>query len=1613
MTRVFFFVANHSLYRFIEFGRGKAIPLTPDSSTDLPNEMSNTGKVVVKKRINKIEKGDNLHTIFDKDSPDTRLANGKVGQRKKKGRLYSLGGNEPIKKPRGRLDRLRTVGTFDLGTEITVLSEVARNLNEKIISGDIRTVDESSTKSVRRLSVIPDGSEKVSNNSSGSSGSRQTKFTTVRSASAQVPSDTANTTPVKNQHSADDVKTLHYRAKNQKPRSVSSSSYLDTELRCLTKGRPLRHQHKKTIASTTTTTTTTFCDRRDVKDKNNMNIVNLSIQDSNKIEMADEVVCTDEPIKSKDKGRGGSVADNDSNKIELDMKSAEDNTKNDDDHDDDDGGDDDNVNEVKMTERQHRKPVLRKSKRIVRTDSEIFADELLICKNEIVLKNNLDIQIHKEPVEYDETESSEQQPLPYVRKAYGSTTSSTTNGANGAGNGGSRKESSDIDDICSPRDFQKSTDNDSSRNQSTDELDTVFSDTTDLERLQREYRELVRSNLQREYKSDGDSLDEVGKRRNDYLKWKNQSFENDFELYNENEGSAKACSSSSERHPCGTAELSRVCSPHSHITIMSNSSEASSTKPMTDDGKYVSSRASDESRATKKSSSIKESDSSTLTSPMKTTTKSDRPSKLDISGGSGSSSAKENSISTLFEKRFGKFKKMNKLLNCKRFSTSALYDKKKVSDGEQPEEKKQTTSKGKENSMSRLFGSRFSPCKLKTTGESKHFVYASKLSLFNSKMAKTALFATKKPGMYSNSSRSNSELNVDHDTTTSSTSTRTKLTEYSKSNSELNKYKSSPSRLSSSTKRSIKDNRNSSTVCLYKEPGSSPLSEEFYNKTGSVRLSAMELYEKFCSADFGGLYKHESSSTAERMQSTACGGYRTWHEYRLSHKGLGAVKKYAQNKHARLLRQKSEPKFSFKGDTKGDPYFPEEEDEDIDEEDMFEQEGLYDDEYEDEEGDYYEDEEVEEEEEEDDEMGDEEEDDDENEQQQCNAVDPVDCRPESPPPQGSGKSQSLPPKPAPAPSSLASMVKGESQTSQDDYETGGYHSEIEYTGHLDIATGTDSEVDEIYLMPRHTGKSVEDYVEYGFENKQFSLEHSSMLRKSASMENNVNYPVHQLGDEQQHIQLTYSPVNEIKNFGSDEVLTIYKICSKDDILNMGDVIIHKPDIHHTQHDCPNDYDDNACTDECTPDTVECRIDYDQPCTSSSIENAVDQLIRNAPIDLPMLDIDAATDCFAAIDRSESMEIFSSSSGTLHSGSTLTEYAFDTVRNLKLDSCSTSKLSLSLKSEIFDDYTITPEETKVLHNCVFEDFTLTPEGSFSETSGADIQTINIVQAIQTSTTDDVQSATMQLPPIPSISFDVEQPPPKSEDHSLTSNDVVLIVDKFLANEHKLLAEQLAIDTSSSTNDLPRIVGMQHKKIRKNIFDFDFDSMSPVSSMSISPARVAECLDGEKFSIIDLDDDSLKNVVSAFTSEITKEFDLLFSRAEQDNELLQTLTDDVSVATENRYETSPPNSVQSTADSTKMPTRYSMQKLEPYFMGELPMADETTTTTVSHRPLRHSTSNNEYSKVLDIQHNQSHHNQQQLAQPQHESSIHKRVMTKLKANRSQSLGNLSNKTRCFPL
>ncbi|KAJ6641661.1 Receptor-type tyrosine-protein phosphatase U [Pseudolycoriella hygida] len=1391
--------------KFIEFGRGKVIPLTPDSSTDLPNEICNTGKIVVKKRIPKIEKGDSIQLSDNA----LRSANGKILQRKKKGRLYSLGGNEPMKKPRGRLDRLKTVGTFDLGTEMSVLSEVARNLNEKIISGDIDMAGSSGI--TRRLSTIPAVSsndlqglstpecgrrEIQESNSSHSSHSSKRNVSKVDGSRTIVYFDQHssdlnnrkhkfngnNLSHTKMQHSADDcLDKPKASPNNQKSRSLSSSS-------CLT-----RTSDKERTAQIN------FVNRCNNNKSPNIdtNMVFISIKDSNMIPSIDSP-------EERDEDKEKELTSTDSNKIELDMQSAEDINKIDD--------------EITFKNRP-RKPMLRKSKRIVRTDSEIF-DENIICRNQIVLQTNLDIQIHKEPDYYFNSESA-----------------STTHG--------SRIASSDIEDnICSPKDLQKSTD-ESSRNLSTDELDTVFSDTTDLERLDREYRELARSSLQREYKSDGDSLDEVGKKRNEFLKWKNQSFENDFELYNEN------------LNP--TSEM--ICSPDGQVTSTTNTSENSSAKCI-DASKRP--RRNCEMYPQSRTASPKESDNSTLTSPIRApsacTEKSStnsientRPTKLEVAQ---NPPPKESAITSLFEKRFGKIKKINKLLKCKRFSASALYDKKKASDIELKSNPQKVENPSKAKSCS--------PAK---TTDSKSSIHSSKMSLFHPKSGKSSIFSIRKSPMFSNASHSNTELNT-------RTSSRTKLNELSKSNFEINNFKSSPSRFS--TKRSVKESKNNSTACLYKEQKHSPLSEEFYNKTGSVRLSAMELYEKFCSEDFGGLYKNESNKNAD----DSCGGYKNWHKYRLGHKGLGAAKKYARGKNARLLRQKSEPKFSFRdgSDSRGDiPYFPEEEYEDIYEEngndecnEEEEETDEYEDEDEDEEGDYYEDEcEEEQEYEEEEEL---------DEQEEMNNV-------------------------ADVQSTCVSEIDGQEENIDEEYEGKAYHSEIEDRGDIDLNIGADSDVDEIFLMP---APKADNYDEYGFENKHFTLE-QSLLNRSNGIESNLN-ELSEICADNDFLYPVAQDTREIESFGSDEILTIYKICSKDDILNMKDEKIHK----------------TVSAQECLNTA------------SITLERAVNEYIRNAP---PDIEVELEPSIY--IERSESF-------------CTLTE--FDTVRNMNLDSSSASKLSLSLKSEIFDDFTLTPDEQKVVMNCDFEDFTLTPEGSFSEA---------IPDAVPSATCSDVLHQHVKNDSVDSEDL-------TRKDESITSNEVMMIVDKFLANE-KLLHQTInqsyeEMICSSTSNDDQRIdTEVQHVTILPSN-----ENPSPKSLDSRRHQSFSSTYTEEKSSIVDMDDESIKNVVSAFTSEITKEFDLLFSRAQLEN-------DDILVVEE--PSTDDKISVEGQPSPQRMPSRYSMQRLEPYFIAESENA-------ATHPSLSNSSSvQTEYCKVLDV----------------HDGSfIHKRVISKLKKNRSQSLG-----------
>lgn len=996
------------LVRFIEFGRGKAIPLTPDSSNaDLPGEISNTGKIVVKKRIAKIEKTDSIQ-VYDKES--NRMVNGKMMQRKKKGRLYSLGGNEPPKRAaRGRLDRLKTVGTFDLGNEM-VLTEVARNLNEQISTGAIDengpVADRTQARrmsanallagagstsiepiSEHRLSYTPGPCRREIIQKSGLA-KRMASRDSKHPATSATPSpgtrrglhsstsSASNQPSVPTQHSADD---------------------------CLEKPKPFV-DHRKSRSSSTST----ILSRVDGDPKHFISAAAYKTKSPNKhlpatnfIKKSDyktrSITKTTDSSMEKTPSQGGDIV----SEIIAASNVPEDETKIEEEKDDEQQKErpepervesvesdttqataDGSIPEEITTEEEcvykPRKPVLRKSKRIVRTDSELFNEAHFGSTHDVGgQQTTTRVQIHNEPSSYDEPQTeTRQEEAPKADEPSVECQNVDDQKAEKEDHkddepkdedASKEKECSDFDEASLVRDPLKSTTTNSSRNISVDEVDTVFSDSTnDLEKMERDYRELARSSLQREYKSDGDTLDEVGKKRNDFQNWKNQSFETNFEVYGQqSSGGGGGISQSADymedpdkievldrRESFGAilsmseelpkldieiegevvvgASLSGICSPASHITCSTtNSSDTSCTKRIKEIANFFAPIGNNYS---KDNLSQRESDGSTLTSPLKLANNSTqsscsdqrqnsnatlnssvnqvspcpRPTKLDIVQAeiqttSSTSTAKEGTFMSLFEKRFGKFKKINKLLKTKRFSASALYDKPKepikaksvdnatpsTSTAPLPSSSANQAAPNREKSesSSKLFRARFSPGK-SSNSDSKSSVYSSKLSLFSQIANKSSIFHKKSP-MFSSSSRSNNELNT-------RTNSKTRINELSKSNSEINKYKTSPMRFS--MKRSLKEKKPSSSTCVYTEPCHSPLSEEFYNKTGSVRLSAIELYHKFMLEDFVGLYKQD----ADDLNGT----YDSHYDYR---------KRYARGK-SRLLKQKSEPKFTFRGD---------------------------------------------------------------------------------------------------------------------------------------------------------------------------------------------------------------------------------------------------------------------------------------------------------------------------------------------------------------------------------------------------------------------------------------------------------------------------------------------------------------------------------------------------------------------------------------------------------------------------------------------------------------------------------------------------------------------------
>lgn len=462
-----------------------------------------------------------------------------------------------------------------------------------------------------------------------------------------------------------------------------------------------------------------------------------------------------------------------------------------------------------------RQRTFKKCNRIIRTDSDLFKDTTPVYGDEVCSKDG----------SFDEMDNNS-------------------------------KDNLSNEDLY---DLKTSTEEESVKNISTD---TVFSDTcdpVDLEKLENEYKEHIRASLQREYKSDGsiDSLDEVGKKRYQFGKWKNQSV--DFNFLDD-EDNDKDVGKESE------AESQDVdMDVFSTSPVKFRKDDDNRTKSEGDYELEMEQRDSFETQESTEEESDKFPNAKTRhdSDEIKSEDELEPP-------------------QTLFEKRFGKFKKINKLLKVKRYSTSALYDKKKA------DEKNLNASRTKGSSNP-------------SASPSKGNLSASKTSLSSPKSVqeKKNIFKKRKFSFFGKS-QSNNDLNINLKSIAS------KISLLSKSNFDLSNKK-----LASNLK--LNDvgiagkygasNEYRSDI-LVNEP-TSPLNEGFYNPTGSYQLSAMELFEKFCSQDFTGLYKHEAGFEAPEEDNVDNNDAGSW-SY------TGAIKKSISLRKSALMKQCSEPRFGLK-----------------------------------------------------------------------------------------------------------------------------------------------------------------------------------------------------------------------------------------------------------------------------------------------------------------------------------------------------------------------------------------------------------------------------------------------------------------------------------------------------------------------------------------------------------------------------------------------------------------------------------------------------------------------------------------------------------------------------
>lgn len=735
-------------YRFIDFGRGKNLPLTPDNENlDQIRIKSNTGRIIIDKTITDLDFKTNILSNINKqqyESGGSRYVidkDGNIVERKKKHRLYSLGGNEPSRKQ--NLVRMKTVGTLDLCMEVTALACAGFNQGT-----NLNNFNSDNNREEEATVIVKKESEE-----------RQPSLEDDKKilTSISPKRQRNNISSSENSINVDDNNLLSSNVKKKKFRSLSTNSYLETS-------------HSSTDAFRCKSVELLKQDDEDLprnfrSNKSEENLVSKVEDETN-----DEFVKSNNPLSA-------------------------------------------------------RRRTLKKSKKIIRTDSELFQDKILMRDLESSPAKTSSVQASKT----DSVDSSKNMSIDTV-----------------------------FSDMC----------------EEEDELQNRI----DLERLESEYKEHVRSNLQREYKSDGDSLDEIGKQKSYESEWKNQSVDFDFLETRDDDFTA---TSILRKHS--------VAAINAHVentmtTTLARQYSANTTKPSRkDSGKRTRSEGDKDAICVEKSDSVE----------TQSTTE-DENNKNE--GGEQKELSKPLS---LFERRFGKLRKMNKLLKVKRFSTSALYDN--IS-------KRKSESNASSNNDSNLKqqtkGDQVQSTPLSLLSQVSDFT-SSKMSLASPKSLKGGkkVFTMKKRKFsFFGKSQSNNDINLNLKSIAS------KLSLLSKSNFDLSTRNSSNLRLNAMGiygKYGTSNEYRSDIITSQQHGCTSPLSEAFYNATGSYQLTPMELFEKFCSQDFTGLYKHEPLMEEElddKLTNYETGQYK------------GAIKKTTSSslRKSTLLKQNSEPKFNLK-----------------------------------------------------------------------------------------------------------------------------------------------------------------------------------------------------------------------------------------------------------------------------------------------------------------------------------------------------------------------------------------------------------------------------------------------------------------------------------------------------------------------------------------------------------------------------------------------------------------------------------------------------------------------------------------------------------------------------